>query len=231
VSTLIRWEGERCFTLDKPPGLPVFPPHAQPEGDCMLRRMLAEKPDRAEVAWPFGFGGGIAHRLDISTSGQLVVARTLDDLAWLRDLFRRKWLHKRYRLFTTRAVPWATNETDLRIAHDRRRKGRMVAERGKQTPHRGKWYPAHTAFSEPAPTAEGTLWTAHMRTGVMHQIRVHAAMVGIALAGDRRYGGGPCPVPRPEGVQFLLHHTGLSSSGFEPAPAPLPSFWPRPVGH
>ena len=32
-----------------------------------------------------------------------------------------------------------------------------------------------------------------MRSGVMHQIRVHAAFLGVALLGDRRYGGGVSP--------------------------------------
>ena len=60
-------------TLFKPAGLTVFPPHADPEGDCVLGRLLADDPARAELAWPTGFEGGIAHRLDRSTSGALVV--------------------------------------------------------------------------------------------------------------------------------------------------------------
>ena len=233
---LVVWEGERCFALSKPAGLPVFPPHADPEGDCVLRRLGRVRPEQLEANWPFGFAGGIAHRLDVSTSGQLLVARSPEELVWLRELFARKWLRKRYRLCTLRTVPWTETTVEARISHDRRRKGRMVVERGKSTPHRGKWYPARTDFSylgalvpvrDPAQQVlTGGLWAAEMRTGVMHQVRIHAAFAGIALAGDGRYGGGEAPWPHQAGVHFLLHHLGLEAPGLEPAPVPLPTWWP-----
>jgi 23S rRNA-/tRNA-specific pseudouridylate synthase len=75
-----------------------------------------------------------------------------------------------------------------------------------------------------APTTDGaTLWEAVITTGVMHQIRVHAAWVGIPLRGDKRYGGG---TSANEQVPFLLHHLGLSGPGLEPPQAPLAPGWP-----
>jgi 23S rRNA-/tRNA-specific pseudouridylate synthase len=62
-------------------------------------------------------------------------------------------------------------------------------------------------------------------TGVMHQIRAHAAFVGLALTGDRRYGGRPTP----DGfdAEFRLHHVGLSGpGGLRTEPVPLPA-WAR----
>ncbi len=59
-----------------------------------------------------------------------------------------------------------------------------------------------------------------MRTGVMHQIRVHAAFVGLPLRGDHRYGGG-----RRDGG-FFLHHVGLEGAGFATSPVPWPD-WAR----
>jgi 23S rRNA-/tRNA-specific pseudouridylate synthase len=38
--------------LRKPAGLPVFPPHADPEGDCLLSRWLECEPGLASVDWP-----------------------------------------------------------------------------------------------------------------------------------------------------------------------------------
>src|SRR5690606_11456797 len=67
-------------TLSKPAGLPVFPPHADPAGDCLLARLLAEEPWRAALPWPAGFDGGIAHRLDVSTSGAVLAASDPDAL-------------------------------------------------------------------------------------------------------------------------------------------------------
>lgn len=60
----------------------------------------------------------------------------------------------------------------------------------------------------------------------MHQIRVHAASCGLALVGDRLYGGRPCEVPRPSAVPFFLHHVGVGRLLDVVLPdAPLPQFW------
>ena len=192
-------------TLSKPAGVPCFPPHAEPGGDCVLARLLAADPARADQPWPDGFAGGIAHRLDVSTSGALLVADDPTELAAIRDAFAAGALTKTYRFVAARDVPWHAHTCDLPLAHDRRHARRMVVQRGASTPHRGRWYPAHTAFRR----IDGALWEAVITTGVMHQIRVHAAFVGLPLAGDRLYGGGPTPEHAPPGATFLLHHDGL----------------------
>lgn len=203
-------------TLAKPAGLPVFPPHADPGGDCVLRRWLDERPSAREVAWPDGFAGGIAHRLDVATSGALAVADDPASLERLRDAFADGALVKTYRFLARHEVPWDANRCDRAIAHDRRHKRRMVVQRGASTPHRGRWHPADTRFERLGPH----LWQATMSTGVMHQIRVHAAFVGLVLAGDPVYGGGPPPDAAPDGG-FCLHHVGFSGR-FRTEPVPLP---------
>ena len=98
----------------------------------------------------------------------------------------------------------------------------MVQQRSAGTPHRGRWYPADTRLRH----LGGELWEAVITTGVMHQIRVHAASVGLALTGDRLYGGGASPPGgAPEGVAFALHHVGLRGGGLvSPTLAP-PAWW------
>lgn len=218
------WERDGVVALVKPPGIPVFPPHADPAGDCVLHRWADARSVQKGVAWPPGFDGGIVHRLDTPTSGQVLAVRTLEELERVRMLFSSGVLAKRYRLITARDVSWDSHEVTTRIAHDKRRKGRMVIERGRQTPHRGKWYAAQTTFTRIAPVEGGWLWEAIITTGVMHQIRVHAASVGIPLVGDRRYGGGP-PL-HGQSVDFFLHHLGLSGPDLDPPQVPLPDFWP-----
>jgi 23S rRNA pseudouridine1911/1915/1917 synthase len=210
---------ERWVAWNKPPGIPVFPPHADPAGDCLLARI-----GRDDVAWPVGFEGGIAHRLDTPTSGQLLAARSPADLGWLRNLFRTRQLRKVYRFVSYGQVAWDEHQVDTPIAHDKRKRSKMLVQRGKNTPHRGKWYPAHTEFRRLSMLqGGGALWEAVITTGVMHQIRVHAAWVGIPLHGDKRYGGGD---PVEANVPFFLHHVGLSGPGLQPQAAPIPDFWP-----
>jgi 23S rRNA-/tRNA-specific pseudouridylate synthase len=220
-------EESPLLVVAKPAGVPVFPPHADPAGDCVLHRLFAARPSQSELAWPKGFAGGIAHRLDVSTSGQLWVATTVEGLEAIREDFRERRLSKTYRFITARDVPWDTHTVDHRLAHDRRRKSRMVYERGRNTPHRGAWHAAETRFTRIGRVGGGLwAWKAVMRTGLMHQIRVHAAACGLALAGDRLYGGGELAWRRPDGVRFLLHHLGAQSRSRKPAAAPVPTFWP-----
>ncbi|TVQ89383.1 MAG: RNA pseudouridine synthase [Deltaproteobacteria bacterium] len=211
-------------TWNKEAGKTVFPPHADPHGPCCLRDLLAAQPWRRAIEWPEGFEGGIAHRLDVPTSGALLVADSPEELEQLRDHFKARRLRKSYRFQTARTVPWSHHVVKTPIAHDKRRSGRMVVRRGANTPHRGRWYDAYTEFTH---LGDG-LWQAVITTGVTHQIRVHAASVGLALQGDRRYGGGPTP----EGwaCTFRLHHAGLQGpSGLRTDPVPLPN-WARTAG-
>lgn len=190
----------------------------------MLHGLLSDAPWRSGVDWPAGFEGGIAHRLDVSTSGALWIADSVDELRRMRERFSGGQLRKTYRLRAARSVPWTHNRVDRAVAHDRKKRRRMVVQRGENTPHRGKWYPAQTEFTHRG----GDLFDAVITTGVMHQIRVHAAFVGIPLLGDRLYGGGPTPEDAHEGVLFFLHHIGLrDADGWGTEPVRLPS-WARP---
>lgn len=229
---LVLAQTPRLLALVKPAGLPVFPPHADPAGDCLLRRLLEAHPEQGEPPWPPGFEGGLAHRLDNPTSGLLIAARDPDSLAWIRSLFQEKRLLKTYSLISARPVPWRDNQTALELGHDPRRKDRMVVRRGANTPCRGAWIEASTRFQRQETVALGARWQAQMRSGVMHQIRVHAAFLGIALLGDRLYGGGlplgPESLPGlPEGVPFLLHHHGVRARDLDLPACPLPDWWPR----
>lgn len=206
---LLLGEDPHRLYLYKPAAIPVFPPHADPGGDCLLARLLAVAPERA-AGWPPGFEGGLAHRLDTATSGLVVAARTPADLGPLREQFASGLLRKRY-VFRSEA-PAAFRDvvrTD-EIAHHPNRKDRMVTRRGPRTAHRGKWYPAWTRFRA---LGEGW-WEAEIRTGVMHQIRVHAQAAGIPLAGDTIYGGA-------EG-RLVLHHVSMLAPDWASPSAPLP---------
>ncbi|MFT4977429.1 MAG: 23S rRNA-/tRNA-specific pseudouridylate synthase [Myxococcota bacterium] len=214
----------RWLALEKPSGLPVFPPHTDPDGDCLLARLLRAAPEQGDHDWPPGFAGGIAHRLDIPTSGLVLAAATPADLVWLRSLFTEKKLRKTYLLLTARDVPWSSTTVDAAIAHDRRRKKRMVVQRGQNTPHRGRWLPAETRFTRRGAAGRLRCWQAEMATGVMHQIRVHAGFAGIALVGDRLYGGGATPAGF--AADFALHHVGLVGPGLSPPRLAMPPWWP-----
>jgi 23S rRNA pseudouridine1911/1915/1917 synthase len=198
-SVILAHDPSRLFLL-KPPGLPVFPPHRDPAGDCLLRRLLAEGAGAGD--WPEGYAGGIAHRLDTATAGLVVAARDVASLVALRAEFASGALRKLYRFHTAATVPWTDRVVTDEIAHHQRRKDKMVIRQGPRSTHRGRWYPGWTRFT----ALGGPWWRAEIRTGVMHQIRVHAAAHGLPLTGDLLYGGAPGP--------FVLVHERVHAPGW-----------------
>ncbi|MBK7758171.1 MAG: RNA pseudouridine synthase [Deltaproteobacteria bacterium] len=216
-------ETEELRWLYKPPGLPVFPPHDDPQGPSLLAA-LPQLGSMPLPDFPQGFEGGLAHRLDTSTSGIVLAARTPEALVSLRALFSGGRLEKRYRFIARNDVPWHEHLLELPIGHHPSRRDRMVVQRGPNTQARGHFYPAHTRLRR----VEGRLWEAVITTGVMHQIRAHAASVGLALLGDHLYGGGALPAGlAPPGVRFCLHHAETLGLPGPQVSVLSPSWWPR----
>ncbi|MSQ04103.1 MAG: RNA pseudouridine synthase [Myxococcales bacterium] len=200
--------------LLKPAGLPVFPRHHATGSECLLAWWRAQ-PEYPSDEFPPGFEGGIAHRLDTATSGLVLAANTPTDLTALRRQFSQHTLRKFY--FFRSAVGAggkiaAPITIELPIGHHPKNERKMVVADRPYRRCRGKWYDAWTRFTWLAEdtSCPGThLWQAEIRTGVMHQIRVHALHAGVALCADPLYSGalGPPVPPEPgELPGFLLHH-------------------------
>jgi 23S rRNA-/tRNA-specific pseudouridylate synthase len=178
---MILGQTPELWFVRKDAGLPVFPPHDDASGDCVLHRLFAAAP-KARGDFPPGFEGGIAHRLDTLTSGFVVVAQTPAALTALRA----EWstLRKFYRFRSAAPATFTELTVTAPIAHHPRRADRVVVGGGDRA-HRGRWREAWTHLRR---LGDGW-WEAEIRTGALHQVRAHAAFAGVPLDGDRLYGG------------------------------------------
>lgn len=177
----VAYADEAVIVVDKPPGLVVHPGAGHATG-TLAQGLLAGFPELATVGEPGR--PGIVHRLDVGTSGLLVVARTQ---AAYESLVGQLAAHTVERRYLT--LVWGTVDSDAglvdapigRASNDATQMA--VAETGRPARTR---YEVLERFTEPVPT---TLLECRLETGRTHQVRVHLAAIGHPVVGDARYRG------------------------------------------
>jgi RluA family pseudouridine synthase len=185
-------EDEWVVAVDKPSGLPT---HAtrDPERDHLLAsvaRLLQRRDGEAPELFAI-------HRLDVGTSGVVLLARRPEANAPLSRAFAERRVDKRYDALVF-AGDGEIPET-FEVKRYLKAKGRraLVVRSG------GK--PSHTVFERIAVEGERALLSAHPTTGRMHQIRVHLADRGTPILGDHLYGH-----RRAHAERLMLHAQRLS---------------------
>jgi 23S rRNA pseudouridine955/2504/2580 synthase len=176
VAPAVRYGDRPLIAVDNPGGL------AGPGGSGialgMIEQLRAARPDARFLE--------LAHRLDRDTSGVLLVAKKRSALTALHAQLRDGEVDKRYVALVR--GPWrdAKRTVDVPLHKYSTRDGERrvrVEETGRESTtifRREKAWPDHDP-----PLA---LLEAELETGRTHQIRVHLAHLGHALAGDDKYG-------------------------------------------
>jgi 23S rRNA pseudouridine1911/1915/1917 synthase len=167
------------LVLDKPAGLPVHP-----SARYHRHTLTAVLRERMGV----GHGWEMAHRLDRETSGVMVFGRRGGSGSVLKRSFQRREVDKEYlALVHGRLASPCTIEIPLGAALGSEIRVKM----GPRTLAEGG-LPACTEIEPLAPGSfRGepiTLVRARPRTGRQHQIRVHLALLGHGVVGDKLYG-------------------------------------------
>jgi len=209
-------EDAHLLVLDKPAGLLCVPGRGSDKQDCLSTRALARWPDARVV-----------HRLDMATSGLVLMARDAATQRALGDAFARREIDKRYEAMvdgvpvadpSTAAAPSAPSDAadvedvedapgaagwsviDAPIAPDwPRRPLQRIDAAGK--PSLTWWRLLATSTDRRA----SRLLLAP-RTGRTHQLRVHLAAIGHPILGDALYGDAAVRARSP---RLLLHASVL----------------------
>lgn len=179
----ILYEDDHLLAVNKPPGLVVHP--ARGHLDNLTLQNGVRHRYRSRLGDP-GLTLGSPHRLDKDTSGVIVFAVTRQAYVDLVEQFSRSEPRKSYLAILDGETGPAAFANDKPIGPDPARRGA-----GKTLPPGQGGKPARTDFL----TLEGgrgwSLARAVPRTGRPHQIRIHAADLGLPLAGDRDYNPDP----------------------------------------
>ena len=171
---------EHVIVVDKSPGVVVHPA-AGHKGGTLVNGLLARFPDIASVGDPDR--PGIVHRLDVGTSGLLVVARSETAYESLVEQLSEHDVERRYIALAWGRFDAPVGTIDAPIGRDPRDPLRMaVSATGKEA---RTHFRVEQTFTEP----EVSLVTCELETGRTHQIRVHRAAIGHPVVGDGTYGG------------------------------------------
>ena len=213
LSATVLYEDERLLVLNKPSGIAVHGGSGISAG--VIETLRASRP---------GSELELVHRLDRDTSGCLLISKRRGALRELHRQMRDGLIDKRYQALLAGSLPRRLVQVDLPLRKNLLRGGERMVQVDLQA---GK--PARTVFRRIAAHGGTTLVDVRLYSGRTHQIRVHAASLGAAVAGDDKYGDEVAnKALRQLGLKRLfLHACALTFLPHEDAPplrveAPLP---------
>jgi len=179
----VLYEEAGFVAVNKPAGLPSHPLGAG-ESDTVASAILARYPECAGASED-PLEGGLAHRLDVGTSGVLLAARTRQDWRALREVLARGACEKTYLAEVVGTLATPPEQGPLVIDAPIGRRGRRSA--GVTVGQGRGLLPARTEIRARARRGETTLVEAHLSHGRAHQVRAHLAHVGHPVLGDAIY--------------------------------------------
>ncbi|MCI5825469.1 MAG: RluA family pseudouridine synthase [Arcanobacterium sp.] len=174
------YEDRDLIVVDKPAGVAAHP-SLNFNGPDVLGALMAAGRRLSEYGPPER--KGIVHRLDVGTSGCMVVAKSELAYSALKQAFKDRTVNKIYHALVQGHPDPLSGTIEAPIVRDHRKQWKMAVGEG------GKFAVTHYDTLEAMPGA--TLLSVHLETGRTHQIRVHMAAVHHPCVGDDMYGADP----------------------------------------
>lgn len=183
----VLYADEALLVLDKPSGLLAVPGRGEDKQDCLSARAQSLYPDAL-----------IVHRLDMATSGLMVLARGISAQRSLNAAFAERRVNKRYvavvdGTLTPPSDTWGLINLPILVDWPNRPRRMIDHEQGK---------PSTTHWRVLSHNTATTRVELEPITGRSHQLRVHLLALGHPILGDALYAD-----PRVQALsnRLLLH--------------------------
>ncbi len=187
---LVQQADAAWVVVDKPAGLPSVPGRAPGLRDCAASRVQARYPDALVV-----------HRLDMATSGLMLMARGAERQRRSSTDFAQRRVDKRYLALVAGTVAESAGTIDLPLSADWPNRPRQQIDTTAGKPSLTRWQ--RLAVGE-----RYSVLLLQPVTGRSHQLRVHLAAIGHPILGDTLYAP---PAVRDAAPRLLLHAWRLTA--------------------
>jgi tRNA pseudouridine32 synthase/23S rRNA pseudouridine746 synthase len=184
------------LVFDKPAGLLAVPGRGEDKQDCLASRAQAQFPDALVV-----------HRLDMATSGLIVMARGIEAQRALNLAFEKRQVHKQY-VAVVHGLPATPDahdgwgQIDLPLILDWLNRPRSIVDQVQGRPSRTRW----RILTHDVATGTTRVLLEPV-TGRSHQLRVHLQALGHPILGDPLYAP---PAAMAASPRLLLHAQRLA---------------------
>lgn len=194
----ILYRDAELLLVRKPDLLLSVPGRHRLNRDCLITRLQTEYPTARTV-----------HRLDLDTSGIMIIALTARSQSVLGRLFQERRVCKEYEAVVHGRVADDRGQIDLPIARDweNRPRQKICHESGRD---------ALTHYTVTAREADRTRLLLEPVTGRSHQLRIHTASIGHPILGCDMYAHAEALGMAP---RLLLHASRIAF------PHPLTEEW------
>lgn len=216
----ILYEDEDILVVNKPKGMVVHPAPGHYNHTLVNAVMYHCGEDLS------GINGvirpGIVHRIDMDTTGSLLVCKNDRSHQILADQLKEHSITRRYHAVVLGNLKDQTGTVNVPI-------GRHPTDRKKMSTRSNSARPAITHYRVLERFGDYTYIECELETGRTHQIRVHMASIGHPILGDKVYGPSRCPFNL-EGQTLhakILGITHPSTGEYIEFDAPLPEYFLR----
>jgi 23S rRNA pseudouridine1911/1915/1917 synthase len=175
------YEDDDLLIVDKPAGMVVHPAPGHDTG-TLVNALLGRDDGKGLGTIAGRTRPGIVHRLDRDTSGLIVIARDDAAQAALMAQLKARRVKKRYLALVGGSVAATVGRIEAPVGRDPRHRTRMAVVPDGRAAVTG--YRVRERFDG------WTLLECDLVTGRTHQLRVHLASIGHAVAGDPVYATG-----------------------------------------
>ncbi|MCR8921421.1 pseudouridine synthase [Dasania sp. GY-MA-18] len=163
----ILWQDDQCLLVNKPAGLLSVPGRHPANRDCLISRVQEQYPSAR-----------IVHRLDMDTSGIMVLALNADSHRQLSRQFEQRLTHKCYIAEVFGLVAKDKGSIELPIITDWPNRPLQKIDH-----EQGKAALTHYQVLSRNPTRNSSRVLLTPITGRSHQLRIHLAEIGHPILG------------------------------------------------